>query len=164
MHWNKGYMAKRMLWKNGWSSGSHHTKPPPYQNGCSPKTLAQIIITAKWFVRHSSTSPNQQRRPLPSLLSLSFFCDMYTVHMNILYLPLLWPYWQSLCHQSVYGYYRLYSITILIGRKHTVQCTLLEMFWRILLYVTDCYHMHPSTLLENLTGDPNAKLYTWQKV
>ena len=62
-----------MLQKNGWSSGSHLTKPPPSQNGCSSKTFLQIIIAAKWLVWHSSTSPKQQRRPLPSLLSLSFF-------------------------------------------------------------------------------------------
>ena len=39
----------------------------------SPKLCFQIIIAAKWLVWHSSMSPNQQRRPLPSLLSLSFF-------------------------------------------------------------------------------------------
>ena len=38
-----------------------------------PKTFVQIILAAKWLVRHSSMSPSQQRRPLPSLLSLSLF-------------------------------------------------------------------------------------------
>ena len=31
------------------------------------KTFLQIILAAKWLVRHSSTSPKQQQRPLPSL-------------------------------------------------------------------------------------------------
>ena len=37
------------------------------------KKFLQIILAAKWLVWHSSLSPNQQRRPLHSLLSLSFF-------------------------------------------------------------------------------------------
>ena len=41
-----------------------------------PKTFLQIILAAKWLVRHSSTSPNQQRRPLPSLLPDSDSCSM----------------------------------------------------------------------------------------
>ena len=44
----------------------HH----PEKNDLS-KTLVQIIIAAKWLVRHSITSPKQKRRPLPSLLSVS---------------------------------------------------------------------------------------------
>ena len=42
------------LKKNGGSSRSH-------QNGCSPKNCVQIIIFANWLLRHSSTSPKQQR-------------------------------------------------------------------------------------------------------
>ena len=38
-----------------------------------PITFVQNILAAQWLVRNSSTSPNQQRRPLPSLLSLYFF-------------------------------------------------------------------------------------------
>ena len=38
-----------------------------------PKTFVQLILAAKWLVRHSSTSPKQQWRPLHSLLSISFF-------------------------------------------------------------------------------------------
>ena len=38
-----------------------------------PTNCSKIILAAKWLVRHSSTFPNQQRRPLPSLLYLSFF-------------------------------------------------------------------------------------------
>ena len=44
-----------MLWKNGWSSGSHHTKPLLYQMDVLPKTFVQIILAAKWLVRHSSS-------------------------------------------------------------------------------------------------------------
>ena len=37
-----------MLWKIGGSSGLHHTKPPPCQNGCSPKNFcSEIILAAK---------------------------------------------------------------------------------------------------------------------
>ena len=43
------------------------------QNECSSKNLVQIILAAKWLVWDSRTSPKQQRRPLPSLLSLMFF-------------------------------------------------------------------------------------------
>ena len=64
-------MAERMLGKDGWSFSSHQTKPPPSHNGYSSKNFLQIILAAKWLVRHSSTSPKQQRRPLPSLLSNS---------------------------------------------------------------------------------------------
>ena len=35
------------------------------------KTFLQIILAAKWLVRHSRTSPKHQRRPLPSLLPVS---------------------------------------------------------------------------------------------
>ena len=38
-----------------------------------PKTFLQIILAAKQLVRHSSTSPKQQRRSLPSLLCKYFF-------------------------------------------------------------------------------------------
>ena len=48
---------------------SHHTTK---MDGL-PKTFVQIILAAKWLGRHSSTSHKQQRRPMPSLLSLSFF-------------------------------------------------------------------------------------------
>ena len=70
---NNRYLTEWMLGKNGCSSGSYHTKPPPYQNGCSPKTFVQIILAANWLVRHSSMSPKQLRQPFPSLLFLSFF-------------------------------------------------------------------------------------------
>ena len=51
----------------------------PYQTTNQPKwmlskkTFVKIILAAYWSLRHSSTSSNQQRRPLPSLLTLSFF-------------------------------------------------------------------------------------------
>ena len=55
-----------------------HTIPNQYPTKMDilPKTFVQIILAAKWLVRHLSTSPHQQRRPLPSLLSLSFFYDI----------------------------------------------------------------------------------------
>ena len=39
----------------------------------SKKKFLQIILAAKWLVRHSSTSPNQLRQHLSSLLHFSFF-------------------------------------------------------------------------------------------
>ena len=36
------------------------------------KTYLQIILAANWLVWHSSASPNQKQRPLPSLY-ISFF-------------------------------------------------------------------------------------------
>ena len=52
-----------------------HTTPnhhPPKME-VLPKTFLQNILAAKLLVRHSSTSPKQQRRPLPSILYKSFF-------------------------------------------------------------------------------------------
>ena len=46
----------------------------PAKIDVNPKTFIQIILAAKWLMVNSSTYPNQQRRPLPSLLYLSFFC------------------------------------------------------------------------------------------
>ena len=59
-------------WRNGCFQNMVHTTP-----NCTtlPKWMffqeafLQIILTVKWIVRHSSMSPKQQRRPLPSLLS-----------------------------------------------------------------------------------------------
>ena len=50
------------------STPNHH---PPKMEILHKKFL-QIILSAKWLVQHSSMSPNQQRRPLPSLPSDSF--------------------------------------------------------------------------------------------
>ena len=60
--YNKGYLTECtlycMLGKNLCSSGSqlhmHHTKPPPYQNGCSPKNCCSNHPCCQWLVRHSS--------------------------------------------------------------------------------------------------------------
>ena len=35
--WTLGWMK---VSENGWSSGSHHTKPPPSQNGCSSNKIS----------------------------------------------------------------------------------------------------------------------------
>ena len=48
---------------------NHH----PTKKDVLQKTFVQIILAANWLERHSRTSPNQLRRLLPSLLSLSFF-------------------------------------------------------------------------------------------
>ena len=65
-------------WQNGCFSkmDDHlvHTIPnhhPPKIDVLPKITFIQIILAAKWLVWHSSTSPKQQRRPLPSLLSVS---------------------------------------------------------------------------------------------
>ena len=55
-----------------------HTIPnyvPSSKMDVLTKTFVQIILAAKQLVRHSRTSLNQQRRPLPSPLSLSLFYD-----------------------------------------------------------------------------------------
>ena len=63
-----------MLQKNARSSScSHHTNYHPLKMDVLPITFLQIILAVNWLVWHSSTSPKQQRRPLPSPLSLSFF-------------------------------------------------------------------------------------------
>ena len=51
------------------------TKPNPLKMDVFPKHFLQIILAAKWLMQHSSTSPKQQRRPLPSLLYKSFFYE-----------------------------------------------------------------------------------------
>ena len=53
-----------------------HTIPnhDPTKMNVHPKTFSQIILAAKWLVSHSTTSPVQQRRHLPSLLFGSLFC------------------------------------------------------------------------------------------
>ena len=52
-----------------------HTIPnhQPIKMDVLTTTFFLQIILSKWLLRHSSTSPNQQRRPLPSLLSVYFF-------------------------------------------------------------------------------------------
>ena len=66
-------------WRNGcfekMAVHSVHTIPNhrPTKMDVLPKTFVQIILAAKWFARHSRMSRNQQRRPLPSLLYLSYF-------------------------------------------------------------------------------------------
>ena len=75
---------------------NHH----PTKMKVLPKTFVQIILAAKWFVRLSNTSPNQHRRPLPSLLSLSFFYDCQPS------MPV------DLCCQPIYCYGTLIRCTI----------------------------------------------------
>ena len=47
---------------------NHH---PPKTNSL-PKIFFKSFLLLNWLVLHSSTSPSQQRRPLPSLLYVSF--------------------------------------------------------------------------------------------
>ena len=51
----------------------------PYKTDVLTKTFLQIILAAKWLVRHSTPSPKQQRRPLPSLMS-----DSSPIHVKYL--------------------------------------------------------------------------------
>ena len=51
------------------STPNHH----PTKMDVLQKTVLPIILAAKFRVRHSSTTPKQQRQPLPSLLCKSFF-------------------------------------------------------------------------------------------
>ena len=54
---------------------------PHSQMDFFPKTFIQIILAAKWLVRHSNRSHKQKRWPLPSLLSVSFSMPrtLYTI-------------------------------------------------------------------------------------
>ena len=95
-HQRQDDLKKRMnrimdTWWNGCfgKTDDHlvHTTPnhhPPKMDFLS-KTVFQIILADKWLVRHSTMSPNHERRPLPSLLSyilwlLAFYT---TIHKSI---------------------------------------------------------------------------------
>ena len=114
-----------MIWRNGWigkwtlggMDASEHLVDlpvPSTKNYHTPKmdvlstNFLQIILAAKCIAGHSSTSPNQQRRPLPSLLYKSFFYGdhiQYTWygHCSLLYLKysVLWPCGVSMSSSSV---------------------------------------------------------------
>ena len=81
--------------KNGWSSGSHHTKQPQNKMDVLPKTCLQIILAAKGLVRHSNSSPKQQRRPLPSLLSETEY-EYHIFFSQYLKLLYIWRFSQYL--------------------------------------------------------------------
>ena len=65
-------------WRNGWfrKVDDHLVCTTPNQHppkiDVLPKTFLPIILASKWQARHSSTSLKQQRRPLPSLLYISY--------------------------------------------------------------------------------------------
>ena len=66
---------RKDVWQNGCFRKMDyllvHTKPNPLlPNGSSSKNVLQIILAANWLVGHSIPSPKQQRRPLPSFLSV----------------------------------------------------------------------------------------------
>ena len=68
-------------WQNGYfrKIDDHrvHTTPNPHPPKLDflSKTFLQIILAAKWLVQHSSMSHKQQRRSLPTLLSVSSSMD-----------------------------------------------------------------------------------------
>ena len=47
-----------------------------------PKTFLPIILASKWQARHSSTSLKQQRRPLPSLLYISYMLSSHHAYLS----------------------------------------------------------------------------------
>ena len=88
--WQNGCCEKRDYHQVPTISNHHPTKMDVL-----PNTFVQIILAAKWLAWHSSLSPKQQRWPLPSLLSLSFFyawkpvCEAASCSdEQILYIPL----------------------------------------------------------------------------
>ena len=70
------HLAEWMLRKkmDNLPCSSHHTKPPPTQNGCSSQTFLQILLL-NGSCGIQVRPPKQQRRPLPSLPSLSVSCQ-----------------------------------------------------------------------------------------
>ena len=80
------YFSPRLLKK--WTK----RKIVTWRNRCFrkvKKTFVQIILAAKWLVRHASMSPKQQQRPLPSLLYKSFFYVQERKYENIQYITSL---------------------------------------------------------------------------
>ena len=53
--YNNSYLANWMLWKNGWWPYQTTTMASPKMD-VLPKTCLQIILAAKYLLRHSSTS------------------------------------------------------------------------------------------------------------
>ena len=64
--------SARIIWRNGWIEKrtinaleklmtfySSHYHPLKKVNRCSSKNFVQIILAAKWLLRHSSSSPTQ---------------------------------------------------------------------------------------------------------
>ena len=72
-----------------------HTMPnhQPTKMDILTKTFVQNILDAKWLVWHSSTSPKQLRRPLPSLRSLSLILPwrLFTNEQQAKGRPCLYP-------------------------------------------------------------------------
>ena len=72
--WYTGYYRQNYLFENFYN---HLVPTPPNHHRLKmdvlQKTFLQIILAAKWWVRHSSTSPNPQPRPLPYLLYYPYY-------------------------------------------------------------------------------------------
>ena len=73
MIWRKVFLEEWMLGRMAALVKWMINRFTPHQTTTFPKWMffqnffLQIIIAAKWLVRHICTSPNQQRRPLPSV-------------------------------------------------------------------------------------------------
>ena len=90
-----------MLWKIGWLSGSHHTKPPSSQNGCSPKKLLiKSVLLPNGQCGIQVRPPNQQQRP-------SVFILLLWVHTTeLLYCNSLLVYERGAAPHLVHGEHR----------------------------------------------------------
>ena len=90
-----------MLWKIGWLSGSHHTKPPSSQNGCSPKKLLiKSVLLPNGRCGIQVRPPNQQQRP-------SVFILLLWVHTTeLLYCNSLLVYERGAAPHLVHGEHR----------------------------------------------------------
>ena len=97
-------LAEWMLQENDHLVHTIRNHHPPKMD-VLPKTFLQIILAANWLGRYSGTSHNQQRRPLPSLLSVSsymiqalaegklcFFLTSYIVRQERIYIMYIVQY------------------------------------------------------------------------
>ena len=98
-HFSQDDLKNRMnrrtdTWQNEWfrKINNHPVQTVPNHHSPKmdvlPKTCLQIILVAKWLVRHSFLSPNQQRRSLPSVWFLPFVIEVIEYCTNFLYLQL----------------------------------------------------------------------------
>ena len=97
MIWRKVWIEERTLGRMDTSekymiilfttTPNHH----PSKMDDRPKSFLKINLAAKRLVRHSSTSPNQKRRPLPSLLSFS--SSRVVRLLNFSFFVTFWPWY-----------------------------------------------------------------------
>ena len=72
--WTEKWILGGMLRKK--DDHSVHTTAPTSKRDVLSKTFLPIILTPKWLVLHSNTSPKHLEWPLPSLLSGSYSMDV----------------------------------------------------------------------------------------